>query len=408
MRRHSLCIRLPLAVLLLTICTLRGQDSSSPAAKSVRDAALAPSGPNAPNPRSGGPGMRGPAPFPEARPIPQPTNDDELGAAIKQLAAQLASSGKFSGSVLVAADGTILVDNAWGEADREHKIANTSDTSFDIGSIGKLFTQIAVLQLVEAGKLSVNDAFGKYLTSYPNRDIAGKVTIRQLLLHTSGMGDFLENITPGTNPASFRGLRDLLPLFAQKPLEFPPGSQTRYSNTGYVVLGMVVEAVSGEDYYTYVEQHILKPAGMTHSGFFDRTKLPAAVARNYDEAKDVTTLHMVRGSPAGGLHASAGDLFRMVQAVDAGKLITKDSVKILRGLIPQRPDAPSPVDGTKLEAYGIAGGAPGVSAQLAIDAMGRYTRIVLCNGSPPMAMSMAATIGEWIRGMRPSAKSAGR
>jgi D-alanyl-D-alanine carboxypeptidase len=343
--------------------------------------------------------MAGPPPadpFAEAKAIPQPKNEAELAAAIKQLARALAASGRFSGSVLVAADGKPQVDNAWGEADREHRVANTPATAYDVGSLGKLFTQIAILQLLDAGKLSLDEAIGEYLTNYPNRDVAESVTIRQLLLHTSGLGDFLESITPATNLGALRELRDFLPLFVDKPLEFPPGSKTRYSNTGYMVLGLVIEAVSKQDYYQYVEQKILKPAGMTHSGFFDRTKLPDNVAHSYDDGRDVTNMHAVRGSPAGGLQASGGDLLRLVQAIDAGKLLKKESVKLLRDLVPHPPNTPPPADDMKLASYGIAGGAPGVSAQLSIDPSGRYTRVILCNGSPPMAMSMGATIREWL------------
>ena len=388
--------RLPLAALfvVLTINILFAQSAPPKPEQSS-----APGAGSEPSRRIGGPGMAGPQPFPEAKLIAQPKNDNEVAAAVKQLAAQLASSGRFSGSVLLAVNGKPLVDNAWGEADREHKITNTPETSYDVGSVGKLFTQIAILQLLDANKLSLDDPFGKYLTSYPNGEIAGKVTIRQLLLHTSGMGDIFDNVKPETNLSSMRQLKDFLPLFAQKPLEFAPGSKTHYSNTGYIVLGMVVEAVSGDDYYKYVEQHILKPAGMTRSGFFDRTKLPPFVAHSYDEGRDVTNMHAVRGSPAGGLQASTGDLLRLVQAVDGGKLLKKESVKVLRDLIPHPPNAPPPADETKLAAYGIAGGAPGVSAQLAIDPTAHYARVVLCNGSPPMAMSMAATIGEWIKQM---------
>jgi D-alanyl-D-alanine carboxypeptidase len=355
---------------------------------------------SAPTRRMPGPGMGGPSqPFPEAKNIAQPKNDSELAAAIKQLAGELSSSGKFSGSVLLAVDGKPLVESAWGDANREHEVPNTLETSFDIGSLGKLFTQIAILQLVDAGKLSLDEFFGKYLPNYPNRDIAAKVTIRQLLLHTSGMGDIFDSITPKTDLSSLRQLKDFLPLFANKPLEFEPGSQPHYSNAGYVVLGLVIEAVSGDDYYKYVEQHVLKPATMTRSGFFERSKLPPTVAHSYDDGHDVTNTHPVHGSPAGGLQASTGDLLRLVKAIDAGKIIGKESVKVLRDLIPHPPNAPPPADDDKLEAYGIAGGAPGVSAQLAIDPTGYYTRVVLCNGSPPMAISMAATIAEWIKQM---------
>lgn len=339
------------------------------------------------------------APFPEAKAIAPPKNAVELAAAIKKLAGELADSGKFSGSILIAVDAKILLQEAWGTADREGKTANTHETAFDVGSIGKVLTQIAILQLVEAGKIKLDDAIGKYLPDYPNRDTAGQITIRQLLLHISGLPDFLDHITPDAPLKSMRELKDFLPLFAQKLLDFPPGSANRYSNSGYIVLGLVIEAVSGESYFSYVKDKILAPAGMTHSGFFDREHLPSTVARSYDGDHDVLDMHAARGSSAGGLQASAGDLFRLVQAMDAGKLLSPESVEALRGLIPRPPDAPPPSDDRKLVGYGIVGGAPGVSTQLSIDPTGKYTRVILCNGSPPMAMAMAAAIREWIEQM---------
>ena len=347
-----------------------------------------------------GPKMSGPPqPFPEAMAIAPPKNTEELKSATEELAHKLSAAGRFSGSVLLAVDGRAVVENGWGDADRKLKTTNTAETAYDVGSIGKLFTQIAILQLLDAGKLTLNDPFAKYLPDYPNHEISEKVTIRQLLLHTSGMGDFLDSVTPETNLSALRELKDFLPLFDQKPLAFPPGTQVQYSNAGYIVLGMVVEAAGGEEYYKYVERQILKPAGMTRSGFFDRTHLPSRVARSYDGGQDVTQMHPVRGSSAGGLQATVGDLWRLVQAINAGKLLKGESVQVLRDLIPHPPGASPPADATKLEAYGIAGGAPGVSAQLAVDPSGRFTRIVLCNSTPPMAMAMAATIGQWIKQM---------
>ena len=343
--------------------------------------------------------MAGPRPpeIAEAKAIAQPKDDEELAAAVKKLAGELAASGKFSGSILIAADEKILVNNAWGKADRLAKVGNTTETAFDVGSIGKLFTQIAILQLVEAGKLQLDDTFGNYLSDYPNPDVGAKVTVRQLLLHSGGLPDFLDKIAPDTDLSSMRELKDFVPLFAQKPLEFVPGSQNHYSNSGYIVLGLIVEKVSGENYYSYVKAKILDPVGMSHSGFFDREHLPLTVARSYDGDRDVTQMHAPRGSSAGGLQASAGDIFRLVQSINAGKLIDKQSVKVLRGLLPAPPNAPPPTDESKLVAYGIGGGAPGVNAQMAIDPAGHYTRVVLCNDSPPMAMAMGATIREWIQ-----------
>jgi D-alanyl-D-alanine carboxypeptidase len=349
-------------------------------------------------PGSPGERMRSPE-FPEAKLIAQPKNDQELADAIRQLAGELAAAGKFSGAILIAANGKILVDNAWGNANREVKTSNSPETAFDVGSIEKLFTQIAILQLAEAGKLKLDDPFGKYLTDYPNRDIANKISVRQLLLNSSGLPDIFERVAPGTDLKSMRNLKDFLPLFVQKPLEFEPGSQNHYSSSGYIVLGLVIEALSGEDYQTYVKQKILEPAGMDRSGFFDREHLPPTVARSYDDDQDVTGMHPVRGSSAGGLQATTGDLFRLVQAIDTGKLIAKESVGVLRKLIPAPPNAPPPADESKLLGYGIGGGGPGVGAQLAIDPTGHYTRVILSNGGPPMAMAMGAAIREWIKQM---------
>lgn len=389
--RHLLYTKFALLVFITALCRSTISHAQGPPLDGKPAAGQAPAGLHA---GPGGP----PPPLPEAKAIPQPRNDEELAAAIKKLADTLGSSGRFSGTILVAADGKPLVEGAWGEADREQKIPNTAETAYDVGSIGKLFTQIAILQLLEKGKLSLDDPFGKYLTSYPDPDVASKVTIRQLLLHSSGMGDIFDQ-SGSENLGSMAELKDFLPLFAHKPLAFEPGSANLYSNAGYVVLGMVVEAISAENYFSYIKSHILEPAGMSRSGFFDRKHLPAFVAHSYQDGKDVTGAQPERGCPAGGLQASAGDLLRLVQTINSGKLINKESVKLLREMIPHPPNAPLPSDETKLTAYGIGGGAPGVNAGLAIDPTGRYTRVVLCNAGPPMAMSMGAAISEWIKQM---------
>ncbi|MBV9009125.1 MAG: serine hydrolase [Verrucomicrobia bacterium] len=382
----------------VTLDSLNRRIQLAKAETSPDSKAAASEAPTKPMLRIMGPGDA-PKPYPEAAAIPQPKNDEDLAHAITQLADQLSSARRFSGSIFLAAAGKSLVDKAWGEADRKAKRPNTSDTAYDVGSIGKLFTQIAILQLVEEGKLSLDNSIGKYLTNYPDSVVAAKVTIRQLLLHTSGIPDFLSHITPDTKFDGIVELKDFLPLFAGKPLDFEPGSRTQYSSSGYIVLGLIVEAVSQSKYAAYVQQHILKPAAMTHSGFFDRSQLPASVARSYEDGEDVTGMHPRWGSSAGGLQASAGDLFRLVEAINAGKLIEPESIAILRSMIPRPPDAAPPANPTKLAAYGIQGGAPGVNGLLSIDSSGRYIRVVLCNAGPPMASSMGVTIGEWMNHM---------
>ncbi|MGI9086562.1 MAG: serine hydrolase domain-containing protein [Chthoniobacterales bacterium] len=241
----------------------------SPGAVSQPGQLLIQQGSGGPVKRMLGPGGP-PEPFPEAKAMAQPKNDVELAGAIRKLGDTLAAKGLFSGSILLAADGKTLVDNAWGEANREAGTRNTTGTAYDVGSIGKLFTQLAIMQLAETGKLALDDTIAKYLPDYPNKAVADKVTIREILLHTSGIPDFFDSVTPETARSmkleSIVDLKDFLPLFAEKPLDFEPGSTNRYSNSGYIVLGLVIEAVGRENYRDYIQRHILEPAGMTHSG----------------------------------------------------------------------------------------------------------------------------------------------
>lgn len=361
-----------------------------------------PGGPGGPGQRivvmgggDGGP----PQVYPEAKAMPQPKNDAELAAAIKALADGLAEDGRFSGSIIWAKDGEPLVNGAWGFADQNRGTRNTVDTAYDVASIGKLFTQTAILQLMEQGKLSLDDKVGQHLKDYPNKAVAEKVTIRQLLLHTSGLGDIFGLFEDGPPPfATMTELKDFVPLFVNQTLLFEPGAGNEYSNAGYIVLGLIIEAASGENYFDYMQHRVLAAAGMTHSGFFNRAKLPPNVARSYEEGQEFTGQHPGRGSPAGGVQVSAGDLLKFTQAVNGGKLLKPENVTILNNLLPKPPGAPTGEPG-KLVAYGIEGGAPGVTAQLVLDPTGRYTRIVLCNEGPSMAMQMAFTIREWFRQM---------
>src|SRR5262245_46542713 len=169
---------------------------------------------------------------------------------------QRARAGKFSGAVLVAGDGTPVVKLAGGLADRTRKLANAVDTRFNIGSVGKMFTAVAIAQLVEAGKLSFEDPIGKYLSGFPP-EVAGKVTIGQLLTHTSGLGDVFMRWHP-TAPSQL-DVSDLMTRIVREPLQFEPGSRFAYSNSGFVMLGAVVEAVTGQDYYEYVRTHVFRP-----------------------------------------------------------------------------------------------------------------------------------------------------
>jgi CubicO group peptidase (beta-lactamase class C family) len=185
--------------------------------------------------------------------------------ALKALSAradQLARDDEFSGAVLVARHGKVLLQKAWGLADRKERTPDTPDTKFRIGSMNKMFTAVATLQLVEAGKLALDDPIGKHLTGYPNKDVASKVTVRHLLTHTGGTGDIFG---PGfeQNRLKLREHSDYVKLFGSRGLTHEPGARHEYSNYGYVLLGALIEAVSGASYYDYVRDNVFRRAGMT-------------------------------------------------------------------------------------------------------------------------------------------------
>src|SRR5256714_7536175 len=196
-----------------------------------------------------------------AEPAPDPAK--ELDSYFNTLVAE----NKLSGVVLVAKDGVTIASKAAGVANKATNAPIDVNTKFNLGSMNKMFTAVAVAQLAQAGKLSFTDTVGKHLPDYPNKDVANKVTIHHLLTHTSGMGmywgeKFKEQREKLTTVAAH------LPLFVTDPLSVPPGEKFQYSNSGYMLLGAIIEKVSGEDYYSYVAEHIYKPAGMSNTGFY--------------------------------------------------------------------------------------------------------------------------------------------
>src|SRR2546423_11985640 len=192
----------------------------------------------------------------------------------------LVTENKLSGVVLVAKNGVTVASKAAGIADKATNAPIDLNTKFNLGSMNKMFTAIAIAQLAQAGKLSFTDTVGKHLPDYPNKEVADKVTIHQLLTHTSGLGMYFGE--------KFKEQREKLvtvaahlPLFAADPLAFPPGEKFQYSNAGYMLLGAIIEKVAGQDYYSYVQEHIYKPAGMNDTGFYDPAQENSNLAGGY-------------------------------------------------------------------------------------------------------------------------------
>lgn len=315
--------------------------------------------------------------------------DAALVRGVVQALDSAAAAGGFSGVVLVAKEGRPLVHAARGAANREQGIANTLDTRFQLASGDKLFTRLAIGQLLAAGRLSLQDTVGRFLPDYPDETIRRRATVEHLLKHGSGLGSYW-------NPAyrrereRLRTLQDVVALFADQPPAFAPGARTQYSNSGYILLGRIVEVLSGESYYDYVRRHLLEPAGMRSTAYLTLDEWPRDRALGYTQregwdagppaggagARQTAFLPNTwslpyRGNSAGGGYATAADLLRLDTALRAGRLVPAE---VLPRLFSQPPDA----SGRLMLANG---GGPG--ANMEFHRLGDYTVIVQANLDPP-------------------------
>jgi D-alanyl-D-alanine carboxypeptidase len=314
-------------------------------------------------------------------------SDAEAAAATDEFLRDLASRDEFSGVVLLARNDASFFEKAYGLADREFRVPVTMDTKFNLGSINKIFTKTAIAQLAAAGKLSLTDTISKHLPRY-GAPYAGRVTVQQLLDFSSGMGDTFGPKFDATPKERLRTLADYLPLFEGDPLKFEPGTGHAYSNAGYIVLGLIIEAVSGQDYYAYVREHIFRPAGMADTDSFLVDEIVGNRAVSYTKEggrlRSAMFEHPARGSSAGGGYSTARDLMRFAAALKAGRLVPP----AYSSWILSR-DAAAPKAGQSSErvsgSLGIAGGTSGVNAALEIDADRGITVVVLCNADPPGA-----------------------
>lgn len=315
------------------------------------------------------------------------------------------AADEFSGVVMIAKKDRPVFQKTCGLASKEYNIPVRIDTKFNLGSINKIFTQIAIGQLADQGSLSLDDKLGKHLPDYPNREAAEKVTIRQLLDMTSGIGDFFGPEFDATPKDRLRSIKDYLALFAAKPLIFEPGTKRQYSNGGYVVLGAIVEKVSRRDYYQYVREHIFKPADMRDTDWYEADIATPNLASGYTDEMNKGRGDAVRksniytrpakGSSAGGGYSTAPDLLKFVLALREGKLRVPSFRQPAAG---QQRTAEQAHGG--FAGVGIAGGAPGINAALEADEESGYTIIVLSNYDPPSAEKVARQIRAWIGRMK--------
>ena len=317
--------------------------------------------------------------------IKPPANQADFLPTVEKYLADQTAADKFSGVVLIAENDKPTFVRAYGLANKENKTSNNTDTKFNLGSINKIFTRIAIGQLIKAGKISLDDKLGKYLPDYPNKDAGEKVTIRHLVTMKSGIGDFFGEKFMAMPKDKLRTNGDYIPLFAEQPLAFEPGTNQGYSNGGYILLGAIIEKVTGKSYYDYVRENIFNVAGMKNTDSYESDKLPANTAFGYtnqnpkNEWVNNRSFHGFRGSAAGGGYSNAEDLLKFSAAVKSGKLIDLGD------------------DGQPLKADDIrvAGGSVGINSMLTVNGRNGLTIIVLSNYDPPSAENAESQIRAW-------------
>ncbi|MGW0660936.1 serine hydrolase domain-containing protein [Streptodolium elevatio] len=290
------------------------------------------------------------------------------GGAYDRFVAQLAAQDQFSGTVLLSHRGRTVLSRAYGMADKERSVHNRPDTIFALASASKPFTALAILQLAQQGKIDFYGTLGTYLPGFPAA-IADTVTVHHLLTHTSGMGDLLDNQEfleqVGTWTSADQVTAELVRIIQKQPLHFAPGTNSRYSNSGYDTLGAIVAAVSGQSFYDYVREHIFAPAGMNRSDFYTRPQWLAdgRIAHPYalnasGQRFDVLRAgegasRMFIGTGGGNAFSTTSDLVRFAHALQSGALLNPAYTELFMGAkLPMRPRGAATPGVRSFMAYG--------------------------------------------------------
>jgi CubicO group peptidase (beta-lactamase class C family) len=258
---------------------------------------------------------------------PATATAEDLTSKFEQYMDACVKVDRFSGSVLVSRDGETLFSRGYGLANAEHQVPNTPRTKFRLGSITKQFTAMAVLILQEQGKLKLDDAVGKYVDDAPKAWEG--VTIHHLLTHTSGVHSYTSEPDYTKKMMLPETVKGMIGRFKDKPLDFKPGEKFSYSNSGYFLLGAVIEKASGDSYEAFLKKAIFEPLGMKDSGYDrPRTLIPRR-ASGYNHSGDglvnAEYLDMAQPYAAGSLYSTVEDLAAWDRALADGKLVSKDS-----------------------------------------------------------------------------------
>ena len=347
-----------------------------------------------------------PARPPSDLPAPERLTDAEIVESLEAFVTKLAKADAFSGAVLLAKDGKVLFKAAHGQASKRFDVPNRIDTRFNLGSMNKMFTGVAIAQLVQRGKLSLDDTLSQYVsTDWLPREITDKIRIKHLLTHTSGLGSYFDGPFMASSRDLYRALDDYKPLIVGATLAFEPGTGWQYSNSGMFLLGVVIEKVTGQSYFDYVRENIHQPAGMVNTDCYEMDKPVPNLAIGYSKEADGWTnnlyKHVIKGGPAGGGFSTVEDLFRFAEAMRAHKLLDATHTEMVWSA---KPALNSPEYGFGFgvgggpgdRIVGHSGGFPGINSNLDIYLDSGYTAAVMSNydqGARPIQVKIRELIG---------------
>jgi CubicO group peptidase (beta-lactamase class C family) len=326
-----------------------------------------------------------------------PTSDSALAAAVLRYVRRLAHADIFSGTILLAHNGEILVRKAYGLANQSYRIKNRIDTRYCIGSMNKMFTGVAIMELAQQGRIDLNDPINHYLLDY-NIPSSDKITVHHLLTHTSGLGTIFNETFFASSRERYRNLDSYVPIFVDDPLAFAPGTSWQYSTAGYILLGLIIERVSGLSYDDYVRVHIHEVADMPNTACYEMDTSVPNLAYGYThfdlnyqvvslERRSNLFLSLYKGTSTGGGFSTVDDLLHFALALQENRLLDPEHTQ-------RTITTHVETDGTPHTAYGYgfeltqtnrgwiighSGGFCGVTANLDIFSESGYVSIVLSN-----------------------------
>lgn len=354
-------------------------------------------------------GLRQPKPLATAAPA-KALSREQMARELDAFMKKLADADVFSGAVLLTKDGVPVFKGAYGLANKDFNVPNRLDTKFNLGSMNKMFTAVAIAQLAERGKLSLEDSLAKFLPEFPNKEDAEKIKIKHLLTHTAGLGGYFSPKWQQSSRDQYRTVDAMMKRLAEdeKKLQFEPGTRWQYSNSGMLVLGKVIEVASRQSYYDFVRENITKPAGMTNTDCYELDQVNTNLAIGYEKDFSGPAMrfnnnifaHVMRGGPQGGGYSTVEDLLKFDVALRSNKLVGAEYVKML---LSAKPDLKSPQYGYGFQItnrdgaliVGHSGGFPGISSNLDMFLGTGWTAVVMSNygrGSSPVQEKMREMI----------------